>query len=124
MRELLTKPYSERVGLIPLIGGLVIPPLAWALDLQISYAAVKSLCEHDRGSLLLLIPVASLATVALGGWCSWTSLIKVRGSADEEGGSIEDRSYFLSLAGLGMTAVSALLILLAVVPRYYLSPCE
>jgi hypothetical protein len=37
---------------------------------------------------------------------------------------MEDRSYFLAVAGLSMSAVSFLLIVTSFVPRYFLSPCE
>ena len=52
---------------------------------------------------------------------SWA---KLRDVAIDEGAHMEDRSYFLALAGLGMNATFALLILTSLIPRYFLSPCE
>jgi hypothetical protein len=37
---------------------------------------------------------------------------------------MEDRSHFLAIAGLGTSALFALLILSSLVPRIMLSPCE
>lgn len=116
--------YWEHVGLMMLIGGLLIGPAIWFVDLQVSYAAVKWACEHDRRGVILALPLASLAIVAGSTWMSWSSWMKLRGTASQQGAHIEDRSYFLALAGLGLNAVFALLILASFAPRYLLSPCE
>jgi hypothetical protein len=55
---------------------------------------------------------------------SWSCWKIVRNGATPEGASLEDRSYFLAVAGLAMNAVFALLILTSAFARYYLSPCE
>jgi hypothetical protein len=118
------RTYWEHVGLTLLIGGFLLAPFAWLLDLQVSYAMLKWACEHDRRDLVLLMPVGSLALIALGSGMSWSCWVKLRGAAEQEGGRMEDRSYFLALAGLAMNAVFALLILTSYAPRYFLSPCE
>ena len=118
------KHYWDDVGLLLLIGGVLIPPFAWLLEMQISYAMVKWACENDRRGLLLAMPAGSLALVALAAAMSWSCLTKVRRHADEDGGRIEDRSYFLAVAGLGMSAIFGLLILASYAPRYFFSPCD
>jgi hypothetical protein len=116
--------YWEDTGLLMLIGAVLLAPFAWLLEMQISYAMTKWACENDRRDLILAMPVGSLALVSLAGWMAWSCWTKLRHSAQEEGGRMEDRSYFLALAGLAMSGIFALLILTAVVPRYVLSPCE
>lgn len=116
--------YWDDAGLMKLIAALVLAPFAWLLDLQVSYAMVKWACEHDQRVLLLLIPIGSLALVALAAWLSGSSWTELRRQAREDGGQIEDRSYFLAIVGLALSAVFALLILTSLAPRYFLSPCE
>ena len=116
--------YWEDVGLMLLIGGFLLAPLAWLLDLQISYAVLKWACANDRRDLVLLIPLGSLALIGVGSWMSWSCWTKLRGTANQDGGQMEDRSYFLAIAGLAMNAVFALLIVTSYAPRYFLSPCE
>ncbi len=118
------RSYWEGTGLTMLIGGLLIAPAAWFLDLQTSYAMLKWACEHDRRGLVLAVPLGSLAIIAASTWMSWSSWAKLRDVAIDEGAHMEDRSYFLALAGLGVNATFALLILTSLVPRYFLSPCE
>lgn len=116
--------YWEHVGLMMLVGSFLLAPLAWLLDLQISYAAVKWACENDRRDVLLLLPIGSLGLIAVAGWMSWSCWTRLRNEGKPEGGRMEDRSYFLALAAMAMTAVFGLLIILSFAPRYLLSPCE
>jgi hypothetical protein len=116
--------YWEHVGLAKVIGGVLLPPFAWLLDLQVSYATVKWACAADARGVLLLLPLGSLAIVAFATWMSWSSWMQLRGNASSEGARMEDRSYFLAVAGLSMSAVFLLLILTSFAPRYFLSPCE
>ena len=116
--------YWEHVGLMLLIGGLLLAPLAWFLDLQTSYVLVKWACAHDARAALLLAPVGSLSLIAVAAWMSWTCWRKLRGEGQLDGGRMEDRSYFLALAGLAMSGLFTLLVLTSLVPRYLLSPCE
>jgi hypothetical protein len=118
------RSYWEDIGLVMLVAGVLLGPLAWFLDLQVCYAMVKWACEHHRRPLILAVPIGSLALVAIATWMSWSSWTKLRRTADEQGAHMEDRSYFLAVAGLGLNAIFALLILLSFVPRYFLSPCE
>jgi hypothetical protein len=107
-----------------LVGGFLIAPFAWLLDLQVSYAMVKWACENDARGLLFVMPLGSFSLIALGTWLSWSCWTKLRHQANPEGGSMEDRSYFIAVAGLAMNAVFGLLILTSLAPRYFLSPCE
>jgi hypothetical protein len=114
----------ERRGLAKLVGGVLLPPFAWLLDLQVSYATVKWACAADARWVLLALPLGSLALVAVASWWSWSSWTAFRPGAALGGQRMEDRSYFLSLAGLGTSALFLLLILTSYAPRYLLSPCE
>lgn len=116
--------YWEHKGLVLLMGGLLLAPLAWFLDLQISYATVKWACAEGRRDVLLLIPAASLMLIALAASMSWRCWRTLRHQGRPDGGEMEDRSYFLAIAGLSMSAVFALLVLTSLVPRYLLNPCE
>ena len=118
------RSHWDDAGLMLLVGGFLIAPLAWLIDLQISYAMLKWACENDRRDLVLLMPLGSLALIALGSWMSWSCWTRLRDVADQGGGQMEDRSYLLAVAGLAMNALFALLILTSLAPRYFLSPCE
>jgi hypothetical protein len=118
------RTYWEDVGLALLISAIVLAPFAWLLEMQISYSMLKWACEHDRRGVILLMPVGSLGLVGIAGAMAWSCWARLRGQATDDGGRKEDRSYFLALAGLAMSALFALLILSAIAPRILLSPCE
>jgi hypothetical protein len=45
--------------------GFLLAPLAWLLDLQISYAMVKWACATNQHTMLLLMPLGSLSLIGL-----------------------------------------------------------
>lgn len=116
--------YWERTGLALLLGGFLLGPLAWFLDLQVSYAIVKWTCRTDAKGVLLLIPLASLALTAGGGWMSWSCWKELRHDARPDGDGLEDPRHLLAVLGLGMNVLFGLLILASLAPRILLSPCE
>jgi hypothetical protein len=118
------REYWEHVGLMKLMASLLVPVAAWFIDLQTSYAMVKWACDEGRGGLLLLVPAGSLILVATSGWLGWDCWTRLRREATDEGGRSIDRSRFLALAGLSTSAIFALLILVSLFPRVWLSPCE
>ena len=124
MRAHEAQAYWEHVGLAKLIGGFLLAPFAWLLDLEVSYATVKWACAADQRSVLLLVPLGSLSIIAFATWLSWSCWTMLRDDASPEGARMQDRSYFLAVAGLTMNAVFALLIITSFAPRYLLSPCE
>ena len=118
------RDYWEHVGLVKLMAGFLLPPFAWLLDLQVSYATVKWACAADQRAVLLLLPLGSLALIAFATWLSWSCWVLLRDGAVPAGARMQDRSYFLAVAGLAMSAVFSLLIVTSYAPRYFLSPCE
>lgn len=107
-----------------IIATFVVTPLAWLVDLQISYAIVKWACAHDQRGLILMIPVFSLAVIGLSTWLLWSRWTKLRYVARADSGGEVDASYFVAVIGLLMNATFALLIVSSLAPRYFLSPCE
>jgi hypothetical protein len=124
MGGLEARHYREDVGLLRLMVGLLLPPAAWFLDLQASYALVKWACRAGDAGALLVIPLVSLAATAYGGWLAWSAFRQLRATAQETGASMEDRSYLLAISGLTLSAIFALLIGASLIPRVVLSPCE
>jgi hypothetical protein len=117
------RTYWEDRGLLLLWIAALAGPAAWTFNQLVGYALVKPSCAGGSSLLLTLIAAAALAVTVGGTWIGWSCLARLRG-ATETGGRIEDRSYFLAVAGIALNALIGLLIVTAAVATFVLSPCE
>jgi hypothetical protein len=124
VKHVAKRSYWDGSGLAKLWFAFLAAPLAWLIDLEASYAAVQWACAHDRRSVLFAIPSAALAVIAVAAWLCWSAWNDLSREGGFDGGSVEDRSGFLALLGLMMSATFALLVITTFAARYLLSPCE
>ena len=103
---------------------MLLGPLAWGLNLQIGYATVKWACSRNHPSVLTLISAATLAVTCAAAWIGWTCFAKVHHAADDAGGTIIDRSYFMAVMAIALNALLAVEIATSAVSHFILSPCE
>jgi hypothetical protein len=115
--------YWEQAGLALLWFGMLAGPAAVALNMGAGYALVKWACRSGHGIVLTVIAVASLALALTGAWVSWSCCVRLQG-ANEHGGRIVDRSYFIAITATGFALLNALLIVMQAYPRFVLSLCE
>jgi hypothetical protein len=118
------RPYWDDVGLVKLLGGVVIGPVAWGLNLQINYSLVKWACASGVPATLPMFSALALALVSCGVVVSWRCMSRLRGRADLNGSRVIDRSYFLAVTGLALSALCALLIVTSGALHLIVSPCE
>jgi hypothetical protein len=116
--------YWEDWGLVLLWTSMLSGPVAFAINLQVGYALVKWACSREQEFLLPLVAILALALTVWGAWLGWTCLVKVRDAANEQGGHIIDRSYFMAIVAIGLNALLALWVLTTMFPQAVLSPCE
>jgi hypothetical protein len=117
------RDYWEDWGLVLLWTSMLAGPLAFGLNLQVGYALVKWACSREQEFLLVLVAVLALGTAAGGAWLGWSCLTKLR-DADEQGGRLIDRSYFMAVVAIGLNLLLMLQILASAFPTIVLSPCE
>lgn len=104
--------------------GIFAGPLAWALDLGLSYALVQWTCTSGRESVLHLITLAAFVITASGGVMSWLALSRTAGTEPTDGGGAPHRARFMALFGLASSALFALTIVAGAVPRWVLDACQ
>ena len=109
---------------LPLWTGILAGPIAWALDLGVSYALVKWTCSSQRHLLMHLISPACLALVAGGAAVSWWALRRTAGQPATDAGDPLARARFMAMLGLTSSALFALTIAAGAIPRWMLDACQ
>ena len=115
--------FSSPAGIGLLWLGLLAAPVAWALDLTISYAIVKWTCGSQHTFVLHLMTAMTLLMTAAGAAASWSALQRAPDEASDDGPRPIDRGRFMALLGLVSSAVFALAIVGNQIPRLLLDAC-
>lgn len=103
--------------------GILAGPLAWAIDLEASYALVKWSCATHRSDALQLITVGALALTGAGAavaWAAWRRTVREGGHE----GRREQRARFMAVLGLTSSALFAITIVAGAVPHWMLDACQ
>jgi hypothetical protein len=115
--------FTDTRGLLSLWAGVLLAPLAFLLNLQVTYALAAMACDHatpwlHTSSLLMLL-------LALGGgWLAWRDWRRTGGGQPGDGGGAVPRSRFLAVLGLMTSALFALIILMQWMAVLILQPCR
>jgi len=106
--------------------GFWIGPIAWLLDLGISYALTQHACSTGHFYVLHVLTWVFFV-VALSGAAAAASTFRHPEFPHEsikEGVRPRDRAYFQAIVGIGMSLAFAVIIIAGTVPRLILSPCD
>lgn len=103
--------------------GILIGPIAWGADQQISYSLVAHSCSTGHFYLMHLFTAIALLFALSGAFIAMGNLGRTR-EATVEGGRVADRSRFMAIVGIGASLGWAMLIIAMAVPRFILSPCD
>ena len=103
--------------------GILIGPISWAADQQISYSLVAHACSTGHFYLLHAITVIALLLALSGALVAAINLGRTR-AANMEGGRATDRSRFMAIVGIAASLGWTLVIIAMQVPRFILSPCD
>jgi hypothetical protein len=109
---------------LPLWTGILAGPVAWALDLTVSYALVTWTCSSQRQEVLHVMAAGALAMVFLGALVSWRALQHTAADASTDGGQPRQRARFMALLGLTSSALFALAIVAGAIPAWVLDACQ
>jgi hypothetical protein len=104
--------------------GLLVPPIAFLIDLEAAYALVPTACSTRNPLLVHLVHLACLLLVVFAWVTAWRCW-KATGSTwpAEEGGPL-GRSRLLAGIGVLMSALFTLVILAMWLPSFILDPCQ
>lgn len=104
--------------------GLLLPPVAFLISLEVAYALVPAACISRNQLPVHLVHFICLVLALFGGLVAWRSW-KTIGTTwpGEEGGPLA-RSRFMAGVGVLTSIMFALVIVAMWVPSFVLDPCQ
>jgi hypothetical protein len=99
---------------------VLVPPLAWFVDLQLGYALVPWSCNTGHRVPLHLAALVTVAITAAMGMLAWRSRPRERRT---ESRPVVARSRFLTFLGVTSSALFVLVLLTNELARLVIDPC-
>jgi hypothetical protein len=116
--------FSQTRGILWLWAGLLTAPLAFLLHLQINYMLVTQLCQSRHKLILHLVTLGFLLVAAGGGFVAWRNWEASGRKWPGEAGSVAERSRFMSVVGLLLSALIVLALIAQWIPQFIYDPCH
>jgi hypothetical protein len=116
--------FSETRGQIWLWIGVLTAPLAFLLHLEVNYALVTQLCQSTHKLSLPLITLLTLVISAGGGFVAWLNWKEAGRKWPGEAGSVTERSRFMAVVGLLISALIILALVAQLIPQFIFDPCQ
>ena len=103
--------------------GMLLPPIAWAMDLVVRYALVKWTCGTRSTAPLQLITFGTLTLICIAALAAWRALRATPRSAPTDGGHPVERARFMAMLGLVTAALFGLATIGGAIPQWVLDAC-
>ena len=109
---------------LALLGVILIPAIAWALQMQASYMLVQPACMSGRNVSLHVVTVGALLVTAAAGLVAWRKWQATGRREPDEAAGPRPRSRFMAVLGLLTSAMFFLTILAQGIASFVLHPCQ
>ena len=106
-----TLRFTRWPGLLRLTLGVVAGPVAALANEELIYVTNMWACGTRMQPAMHIVPLICLLVTLAAAGMSWADWDAVGRGLEEEEASVDARSRFLALAGMGISALSALIIL-------------
>jgi hypothetical protein len=116
--------FFQRQGIGWLWFGILAGPLAFLLNLQLSYMLVQPVCVTAQHLVLHLVPIGALLLTAGGGVSAWRSWRRTGQVESSKAGGVLPRSRFMAGVGLLTSGLFLFVIVAQWLPNFILSPCQ
>jgi hypothetical protein len=111
---------------------LLLPPIAWAVHLQVCYALHEQACASNTRLMLWVVSLVLLVIVAITSvraYTTWQSIPRPyagggAGAPEEQEPRPEGRAKFMALAAFAGSLFFELVILGQTIPTVILRPCD
>jgi hypothetical protein len=104
--------------------GLLVPPVAFLLNLEAAYALVPVACTAQSMVMLHLVHLISLVLAIAGSVVAWRTWQKSGATWPGGGGGRISRTQFMAGVGALMGIMFVTVILAQWIPNFILDPCQ
>jgi hypothetical protein len=104
--------------------GLLLPPIAWALQMQVNYWMVRGACARLSNVSLFVVTLVAVTLVLLAGVSAWLGWRKVGQKWPSSFGDSISRRRFMAVLGLFMTGMFLLVIVAQGIAAIMIQPCQ
>jgi hypothetical protein len=116
--------FFQRQGIGRLWFGILAGPLAFLLNLQLSYMLVQPVCVTAHHIILHLVPAGALLLTASGGVSAWRNWQRTGQVESSIAAGVLPRSRFMAGIGLLTSGLFILAIVAQWLPNFILTPCQ
>ena len=102
--------------------GVLLPPVIWALQMQINYWAVRGACARGGNSRLYSVTSSALLMIIFSAFCAWIGARRARGRV--EWGALVSSSRFMFALGLLDCAVFFMAVMAQGIAALLFHPCQ
>jgi len=102
--------FARWPGLLTLTLGVVVGPIAALANEELIYVANMWACGTGGHLAMHVVPLICLVVTLGAGFLAWSDWVRVGRGVEDEAATIDSRSRFLALAGMAISALSALVI--------------
>jgi hypothetical protein len=127
MSDQLTEQQQSRpsMGVHPTLWlGLLLPPIVWAVQMQLNYWAVRGACARGDNVRLYAVTLIALLIIVLSGLVAWVGANRITGDQRfEQAGVITNQKFMLALALFG-TGIFILAVAAQGIAAIVIHPCQ
>ena len=118
------KDFKEGAAPAWLWAGVLAGPLATLTQLQVNYALVLWACGAGREWALHLVSLLALLVTFAACLLSWRNWRRAGGGWEDGGAGVVPRSRFMSVVGLLISVLTALVVVAQWIAVFFYDPCE
>lgn len=115
--------FTRWPGMLRLTLGIVVGPIATLVNEELIYVTNMWACGTGNQLAMHVVPFICVL-VALGAFfLAWSDWVSVGRGVEDEAATVDSRSRFIALAGMAISAISVLLILIQWLAIFVFGAC-